>query len=108
MASRCVPRRDLTHVGNILDADCLPVGAARMEWAPRGRMSHVRWRAFDWLWGKIGKVRARDRVHQPQTVWVLRVVKEGVDRSLFDDAPGIHHRDAVANLRDNTQVVRDQ
>ena len=48
--------------------------------------------------GNIGEVRARDGVHQPETVWVLRIVEEGLDGSLLDNAPGVHHRDAVANL----------
>ena len=71
-------------------------------------MGHVRWRTFDWLRGDIGEVRARDGVHQPESVGMLRIVKEGVDGSLLDDPPGVHHRDAIANLGDDTQVVRDQ
>ena len=59
--------------GNVVDADRLPIGTARMERTPRGRMGHVGWRAFDWLRGNIRQVRAR-------MAFISRACRDAQDR----------------------------
>src|SRR5215213_3358981 len=106
MACGSVPGCDLTHGGDVLNANRLPIGTARMERTPRGGMGHVRWRTLDWLWCDSGELWTRDGVHQSKTVGVLGIVKQGKDRSLLHYASGIHHGNAIADLGDNSQVVR--
>ena len=39
---------------------------------------------------------------------VLRIAAEGVAVRDFHDTPQVHHRDAVGDVSDNAQVVRDE
>src|SRR3954466_2225457 len=51
----------------------------------------------------------RDRgAQQRLRVGMGRVGEDVTDRSLFDDPPGVHHRDVVTRLGDNAEVVRDE
>src|SRR5918993_5911996 len=108
MTGRQVTGSYLSHRGDNLGADRLPIGTARMERASRRRVSHVRWRSLDRLWCNARKIGSGDRVHQPQAVRVLWIIKERVDRRLLDNASGVHDGDAIAHLGDDTQVVRDE
>ena len=47
-------------------------------------------------------------LHQAGRVRVARPAKQLSDLVVLDDAAGIHHGDAVAQLRDNAQVVGDE
>ena len=39
---------------------------------------------------------------------MLRAREDRVDGPLFDDAPGVHHGDAVGHLGDHAEVVGDE
>ena len=51
---------------------------------------------------------ARDRVEQPHRVRVAGAIEHLLDRSLFDDASGVHDAHAVAHRADDAHVVGDQ
>ncbi len=53
-------------------------------------------------------VHRRDRAHQAGGVGMRRRMDDVVHRTDLGDAPGIHHRHAVAGLGDHAHVVRDQ
>ena len=50
----------------------------------------------------------RNRAHQADRVRMLRPVDHVGDRPDLDDAPGVHHGDAIGGLGDDAHVVRDQ
>jgi hypothetical protein len=51
---------------------------------------------------------SRDRTKQTLCVWVTRSIEERVAQLLFYDFAGVHHRNAIAELRHNAKVVGDQ
>src|SRR5690554_1278077 len=51
---------------------------------------------------------ARDRAQQALRVGVSRVGEDLLDRALLHDLPAVHHDHAVAHLRNDAEVVRDQ
>ncbi len=73
--------------------------ASRPGWAPARRWSARRpWRGpFD-----------RHRTHQADRVGVLGVVEQRRHRPALDDAPGVHHRHVVGDLRHHAEVVGDE
>src|SRR5262245_3307395 len=50
----------------------------------------------------------RHRAQQRARVRVLRVVEQLLHRRLLDDLASIHHRDAIAHLGDDAEVVRHE
>ena len=52
--------------------------------------------------------RRRHAGHQPARVGVGRVAEQRLDRGGLDNASGIHDRDAVDELGDDAEVVRDE
>src|SRR4029450_11900451 len=53
-------------------------------------------------------VDARDRPEQAPGVRVLGVVEDLVEGALLHDSPGVHHGDAVRDVGDHAEVVRDE
>src|ERR1041384_7867390 len=50
---------------------------------------------------------ARNRIHQAAGIRVERPGEELADRRFLHFAPGVHHDDALGNLGDHAEVVRD-
>ena len=50
----------------------------------------------------------RDRAHKPRVYGCCGTVDDVGDRTDLDDAPGIHHRDAIGGFGDHAHVVGDQ
>jgi len=55
-----------------------------------------------------GRVGNGDRGQQRFGVRVQRVGEKFVNRRSFDDLAEVHHRDMVADMSDNAQIVRDK
>ena len=51
---------------------------------------------------------AGHRAEQAPGIWVLRAFEDLLDRARLDDAPGLHHRGAVADMLDDAEIVRDE
>ena len=77
---------------------------------PVERLAQRRQRAGDGLQRGVGLVHAEARhaAQQPHGVGVARVGEDVARRALFDQASGVEHADALAQARDEAQVVRDQ
>ena len=87
------------------------VAAAGVEAASRGRCGRRRDVALehDALALALAlRVRHRDRREERLGVGVLRALVHLVGRALFDDAAEVHHRDAVADVTDEREVVGDE
>src|SRR4051794_39280701 len=56
----------------------------------------------------IAAAGARDRSEQTDRVRVLRASEELIDRRLFHFTACVHHENAVSDVRDDAEVVRDQ
>ena len=70
-----------------------------------GQRGHLPWDHLELSAPSSG---ARDRTKEPFSVRMSRSIKEWVAQLLFNDFTGIHHRNAITELRDNAKVVRDQ
>src|SRR5687767_9561802 len=109
MARREVPWRDFLH-GRDLDAAAIDgYWATRMEAAAGRRIDRARHvaREDDPL-ARAARVGHRDRREQRDRVGVLRVREEGLGLGELDDPAEVHHRDAVADVLDHREVVRDE
>ena len=80
--------------------------AARMEPAARGRGDEIGDRARDGLQLR-GRAAVRQALVERDRVRVAGPAEHVHHRPLLDDAPGVHHGDAVAGLRGHADVVRD-
>src|SRR6266568_1928970 len=89
------------------DAAWQDLGAARMEGASRGQVRQVGWLACDRI-QRLLAAELRHGAEQGSRVRVLGRVEQLPHRCLLDDLTGVHHRDLVAHLRDDTQVVRHE
>ena len=79
------------------------------KWQPCGRVEQRRRQARDRRQAlRPRPVHAGDRAQQAPRVRVLRVVEDLVDRPLLDDAPRVHHEDAVGDVGHDAEVVRDE
>lgn len=52
-------------------------------------------------------VESRGRVQERLSVWVARMIKNGLRRTLLDDLPPKHHADAIRKEPHRRQVVRN-
>src|SRR2546423_2577859 len=83
--------------------------AAGVESAPVRRLDQVGWQAFDREEPILSVgVQTRDRLEQRPGVWMLRVLEDLLDRSLFDDPSRVHHDHPLAEAGDHAHVMRDQ
>lgn len=83
--------------------------AARVEAAAFRRVDGARYIAFQHVLhrGNI-RVRNRNRPQQRLRVRMQRVVEQFLLRRNLDDVAQIHHSNAVADVFDNAQVVRNE
>ena len=91
----------------LLEARLLGEVAARREAAALRQLAALEQSTQDDL---SAAVRLRDRRHggdQTAGVWVTGVGEELAHRRVLDELAGIHHADAVADRRDDAEVVRD-
>ena len=82
--------------------------AARQERAERDGIDQVGRHALDRR--QAARTRAIDprrRAHEAQRIAMARPVEQLADRSRFDDGPGIHDVDAIAEAGDHAEVVAD-
>ena len=82
--------------------------AARVERAAGRRREQARRLPGDRLEPLEVGVEPREAVHQPDRVRVARGLKIVVDVAELDDAARVHHDDAVGELGDQAEVVRDE
>ena len=82
--------------------------AARVERAARRRRDQARRLTRDRLEPLRVRVDPREAVHQADRVRVARRVEDREDVAELDDAARVHHDDAVGELGDQAEVVRDQ
>ena len=79
-----------------------------MEGASAGQFGQVRRLPFDRFQQFAAVlVPAWDRMQQTLGVGMLRVGEQLIDGSPFDDPARVHHQHAVADVGDNSQIVRD-
>ena len=79
-----------------------------MERAPRRGRDQARRLARDRLEPFLVHIEPREAVHQPDRVRVPRRVEDREDVAVLDDASGVHDDDAVRELGDEPEIVRDQ
>ena len=90
-------------------ADFRAVFAARMELAAGRRIDGAGNIALENLDLAIGvKVRRRNGVHQRLSVGVLGIVEQLLRVGQLDDIAQIHNADAVGDIFDDRQIVRDE
>ena len=82
--------------------------AARVEAAARGRRDEVGRHAGDRLEVRAALVEVGHRAQQRARVRMAGRAEHLGDRARLDDARGVHHRDALAGLRDHREVVGDE
>src|SRR5499425_824582 len=81
---------------------------AWVERAARGRRRRIRRLAVDRGEALAIVAEPRDRLQKRSGVGVRRRVVDLLDRPGLDHAPGVHHRDLIAHLGDDAEVVRDE
>src|SRR3954469_14613929 len=82
--------------------------AARVEAAARGRVARARDRAMQAdAWARAGGER-RDRRQERLGVGMVRRLEDALGRADVHDLAEIHHRDAVGDVADDGEVVRDE
>ncbi len=84
------------------------VRAPRVEPAPTGHLVGARHLTGDHVQLAALRGRLRHRVEQALGVGVAREREQRVDRRLLHDLARVHHDDAVADLRDDAEVMRDE
>ena len=84
------------------------VRAARREAAPRRRVREIRHPSADHAERSRLLLLGREGGQQRLRVRMTRGPEDLRDGRDLDQLPGVHHPDAVADLRDHAQVVRDQ
>src|SRR3954470_1650867 len=106
------PALDLAPVGRrqrdgvVVNADLHRMRAAWAEAAAGRRIDQVRRRARDEVQARGAQ--ADRRAQQLLGVRVLRVAEDVADVALLDDTARVHHRDPVACLGDDAEIVRDE
>src|SRR5262245_33090654 len=81
---------------------------ARRERAPRVEPGEIGRLPRDRRQALAPHAEAWDRLEQRTRIGVRGLREDAAHRSHLDDAPGIHHRDAIARARDDAQVVGDE
>ena len=104
-STRPPPVRSMS-TGFVVGADVHRVRAPRVEAAARRRVDQVRRRAGDEV--EARRAQRDRRAQQLAGVGVLRVAEDVATVALLDDPAGVHHRDPVARLGDDAEVVGDQ
>ena len=96
--------------GDVGPADLPPlrVDAARVERAARRRADQARRLARDRLEPLLVHVDPRKAVHEPDRVRMPRIVEDRVDVADLDDTARVHDDDAIGELSDKAEVVRDE
>src|SRR5207342_2331821 len=82
--------------------------AARMKAATRRRRGEVRRRARNRREPLPSYLEVRHGAKQAQRVRMVRLAEDRPDRAELDHLAGVHHRDVLAGLSDDRQVVRDE
>src|SRR3954454_9788645 len=82
--------------------------AARVEAAAARRLAQVRWGTGDARERHDRPRERRERAHQPGRVRVERAAEEDVRGRRLDDLARVHDRDAIAELDEQREVVRDE
>ena len=95
-------------VERVVDALLDPGQAARGEAAARGQVDQVRHVAGDDRQLLAEVADDRDRPDEAAGIRMERLAEERHDVGLLDDLAGVHHRDAIAHLGDDAEVVGDQ
>src|SRR3954447_9174346 len=106
VAAHLVGGPEVAHRREHLAAVVLGEVAARVEEAALRAAARQRGMARDADDRPLARD-VRDRPEQPARVGVARVREHPLAWAGLDDAPGVHHRDAVGELGDHGEVVAD-
>ena len=104
-----IVRAILFELGSLRLANLLDVRAARMKVTAARRIC----RAGNFTFQNHGfhyavRVEIGNRGHEGFGVRMERLIKQFRCRREFHDAPQIHHRDPIANMFDDTQIMRNE
>src|SRR4029450_11331101 len=109
MTAHEVVGSDLFQYRRLLPADGLRVLAPRMEMTTRRRIGRVRYFALeDDPIGAKARIRYGDRRQEGLGVGMLRRREQFLGGRGLHDPADVHHRDALADVLDHTQVVSDE
>src|ERR1700722_17691386 len=89
-------------------ADVADKGTPRGEAATLRRLGYVPNHALDGSERRGPPVEPRDRTEQADGVGMLGTSEQLIDRGTLDYLAGIHHRDLVADLGDDAEIVGDE
>ena len=95
-------------VERVVDALLDPGQAARGEAAARGQVDQVRHVPGDHRQLLAEVADDRDRPDEAAGIRMQWLAEERHDVGLLDDLAGVHHRDPIAHLGDDAEVVGDQ
>ncbi len=84
------------------------VRAARVKRTAGGRRERVGHFARHRRSRLAGHLEVRDRVHQHARVGMPRGGEQALRLGQLDHAPEVHHADAIGDMRDHREVVRDE
>lgn len=106
MAGRLVPMATLPQLRLCLPAEVARVRAAWVEVAAPGRIDRGRNFTLQGLVLELPmRVGDRDSIQQGFRVGMARLLVECACGSQFDNPPKIHHRDPVADMLDDRQIM---
>ena len=110
VAAARVTRGHGVRWGVLHGADRLSERAAVGEDAPRPLLAEVRQKARNRVEPAVvlADAPARDAADEPDGVRMTRVAQHSVRVALLHEAPRVEHPDALAHLRDHSEVVADE
>src|SRR5262245_65157363 len=105
-----MPIAELLRQLGVLDPAAIErLRAPRSEAAALRPVDQRRWLAGDRRQAaRLWPVESSDRPQQPPGVRMLRVVKDLLFVAFLDNSAGVHDEDAVGDVCDDAEVVRDQ
>src|SRR5579872_1554809 len=95
------------HGRLLLFADRARLGAARPERAPFRQILRIRRLASDLKECLLLRTQAGNRSQQRLRVWVRGIAINSLDLARLHDPARVHHHDAVAQLRDDAEIMSD-
>ena len=100
---------DLAQCRDLALAARLGIGTARMEGAARRRVDRARNIALQQVFLALDpRIGDRDRSQQGFGIRMQRAREQGLLVCILDDLTEIHHRDAVTDVLDHGEIVRDE
>ena len=109
VARDAVVEPDRPFFGPRIGTGLLRVRASRMESASRGRIGGIRHVARQSRTSpSLVRVREENRPNQRRGVWMSRRLEQRLGRGAFRDPPEVHHRDTIAHVANDCDIVRNE